>query len=221
MSLGGGFWWDDWSIILIAVCFISPYHERLLNSTGSHNSILSIELHSFHRSPRKRHVDHSFRRYHNFLPRSFLASSLQFDRAHVFQQQFYFAEVLYAFILPFTKTSILFFYLRIFPGTTFRRITWCLIVVSTLTAVIFTFVNAFQCAPVNHYWRQWDGEPGRCISPSGPAWSISVIGIVIDFLMLGLPIYHIRELNLHWRKRLNASLMFSIGFLYVPISSAP
>jgi hypothetical protein len=143
----------------------------------------------------------------------FLRRSFEDDDTHMFEQQFYFAEVLYAAIMPLTKTSILFFYLRIFPDLTFRRITWYLVVVSTLTAATFVCVNAFQCTPANHYWKQWDGEPGRCISPSGPAWSVSVIGIIIDFLMLGLPIYQIKELNLHWRKRLHAALMFSVGFL--------
>jgi hypothetical protein len=143
----------------------------------------------------------------------FFTSSLEGGRAHIFEQQFYFAEVLYAAIMPITKTSILFFYLRIFPGLSFRRVTWCLIIVSVLTATTFVCVNAFQCTPIDHYWKQWDSEPGKCFSPSGPAWSVSAIGIIIDFMMLGLPIYQVRELNLHWRKKLNAGLMFGVGFL--------
>ena len=129
------------------------------------------------------------------------------------EQQFYFAEILYAGILSITKTSILFFYLRIFPGVRFRQITWSLIAFSIMTAFTFVFVDAFQCTPANHYWTQWDGESGKCYSPSGPAWSIAVIGIAIDFCMLALPLYQIRELNLPWRKRLTGGLMFGVGFL--------
>ncbi|KAH8672848.1 hypothetical protein BGZ60DRAFT_373634 [Tricladium varicosporioides] len=136
----------------------------------------------------------------------------------IFFHQFYFAEVLYAAIMPITKTSILFFYLRIFSDPAFRRATWCLIAVSALSAITFVCVNAFQCRPIYHFWKQWDGEPGRCIGPSGPAWSVSAIGIIIDFLMLSLPIYEIRDLNLHWRKKLNAGLMFGVGFFVTIVS---
>jgi hypothetical protein len=133
----------------------------------------------------------------------------------LFEQQFYFAEVLYAALMPITKVSILFFYLRIFPGITFRRITWFLIVACLLSTIIFICVNVFQCTPISHFWKQWDGEPGRCIGPSGPAWAVSVFGIVVDILMLSLPLNEIRQLNLHWRKKLSVGLMFSVGCLYV------
>jgi len=115
--------------------------------------------------------------------------------------------------MPSTKVSILFFYLRIFPDQIFRRVTWCLVVVAALTTLTFVCVDAFQCAPVSHYWRQWDGEPGKCFAPSGPAWTISAIGIALDFLMLSLPLQQIRKLNLHWRKKLSVGLMFGVGFL--------
>lgn len=134
------------------------------------------------------------------------------------EQQFYFAEILYSATLALTKTSILFFYLRIFPGVRFRQVTWCLITISIMAAITFVLVDAFQCSPANHYWRQWNGEPGRCFSPSGPAWSISIIGIIIDFCMLGLPLYQIRELHLPWRKRVTGCLMFGVGFLWVSLS---
>jgi hypothetical protein len=115
--------------------------------------------------------------------------------------------------MPITKASILFFYLRIFPGIILRRVTWCLIVVCALIAITFISVNAFQCTPISHFWKQWDGEPGRCIEPSGPAWTVSAIGIAIDFLMLSLPLNETRKLNLHWRKKLGVGLMFSVGCL--------
>jgi cytochrome bd-type quinol oxidase subunit 1 len=115
--------------------------------------------------------------------------------------------------MPVTKVSILFFYLRIFPGEIFRRSTWCLIVLSTISAIIFVLVDAFQCTPVNYYWRRLEGEPGRCFDPVGVAFSLSAEGIVIDFLMLGLPLYEIRKLNLPLRKKLAAGLMFGVGFL--------
>lgn len=117
-----------------------------------------------------------------------------------------------------TKTSILFFYLRIFPGTILRRITWFLIVASLLAAMTFVCVNAFQCTPIDHYWRQWDGVPGKCFSPSGPAWSISAVGIIIDFAMLSLPLHQVRHLNLHWRKKLSVGLMFGVGFFVTIVS---
>jgi hypothetical protein len=112
-----------------------------------------------------------------------------------------------------TKISILFFYLRIFPGDTFRRVTWCLVVLSILSTVTFVGADAFQCTPTDYYWKRWDGEQGRCIEPTGIAFALSAEGIIIDFLMLGLPLYEIRKLNLPMRKKIAAGLMFGVGFL--------
>ncbi|KAH6672446.1 hypothetical protein B0J14DRAFT_593683 [Halenospora varia] len=184
-SLGGGFWWDDWTIIFTAVLIVPFAAMSYIASIGR----LGKDIWA--------------------MPQ---------DDIVIFFHQFYFAEVLYAAIMPMTKTSILFFYLRIFPDLTFRRATWCLIAFCALNATAFVCVNAFQCTPIYHFWKQWDGEPGRCIGPSGPAWSVSAIGIITDILMLSLPIYEIRDLNLHWRKKLNAGLMFSVGFFVTIVS---
>ncbi|KIM97189.1 hypothetical protein OIDMADRAFT_168942 [Oidiodendron maius Zn] len=184
-SLGGGFWWDDWTIIFTAVLMIPFTALSYIASIGRlGKDIWAIPLNDI----------------------------------IIFFHQFYFAEILYSATLALTKTSILFFYLRIFPGVRFRQVTWCLIVISIMAAIAFVLVDAFQCSPANHYWRQWNGEPGRCFSPSGPAWSISIVGIIIDFGMLGLPLYQIRELNLPWRKRVTGCLMFSVGFFVTIVS---
>jgi hypothetical protein len=74
-------------------------------------------------------------------------------------------------------------------------------------------VDTFQCTPTDSYWKQWEGEQGRCINPTGIAFALSAEGIIIDFLLLGLPIYEIRKLNLPTRKKFAAGLMFGVGFL--------
>ena len=201
--------------LLFSLLFVLPFPclKWLLTVLGPPNTVHGPELYSFHPRPWKRHMGYSSGPYNCFLPRLSLTVSLGDSQTHVFEQQFYFAEVLYAAILITTKTSILFFYLRIFPGIILRRITWLLIVLSLLIATTFVCVNAFQCTPIDHYWRQWDGAPGKCFSPSGPAWSVASAGIIIDFAMLSLPLHQIRHLNLHWRKKVSVGLMFGVGFL--------
>lgn len=70
---------------------------------------------------------------------------------------------MYTWAITFTKLSLLFFYLRIFPDQKFRRIVY--IVMGIVLAYLGTFMIAqfLQCRPLNQTWEGWDNEqPKSC-----------------------------------------------------------
>jgi hypothetical protein len=44
-------------------------------------------------------------------------------------------------------------------------------------------------------------------------WSHAAISIVIDVWMLALPVWQIRSLQMHWKRKLAIGLMFGTGTL--------
>ena len=83
--------------------------------------------------------------------------TLEFDQITKFGFYFWLLEVFYFAQVSFLKTSLLFFYLRIFPGHA-QKLLWGTIVFNTVYGVVFVFLAAFQCTPVNYFWLSWDGE---------------------------------------------------------------
>lgn len=124
------------------------------------------------------------------------------------------AELLYFAELALTKISILFFYLRLFLGTT---IIYGTIVFNVLFLAAFDLTALLQCQPISHYWKKWDGEhEGKCLNNNALIWANAATNIVADLWLLGLPMRQIFQLNLHWKKKLGVALMFGIGALYSP-----
>lgn len=114
----------------------------------------------------------------------------------------YFSEV---FLL---KLSILFFYLRIFPTSSIRRLLWGTIVIDILFGMAFIFTAIFQCAPISYYWTNWNdatGEGGTCADASIIAWANAAISIALDIWMIYLPLSQVPGLNLHWKKKLGVA----------------
>lgn len=97
-------------------------------------------------------------------------------------------------ILYFTQTTLLkmtllFFYLRIFPGTGVRRVLWGTIIFNALFGMVFAFVVILQYRPLHYFWDQWDGEhQGYCVGLNTVTWSNAAISIAVDFWMLSIPL---------------------------------
>lgn len=127
----------------------------------------------------------------------------------------YFAdELMYITIISLTKVTILCFYLRVFPERKFRIWVFCTMGATILYMLAFLIVSAFQCWPISYAWTHWDGEHhGRCQNVNAQGWAAAVINIVIDIVILVLPLRLIPKLNLHWKKKLQVSIMLSVGGL--------
>ena len=110
--------------------------------------------------------------------------------------------------------SILFFYMRIFPETRIRRILWVTQALNAMFGISFVFAAIFQCTPISYNWTRWDGEhEGSCIDITALAWSNAIVSIVFDLWMLAIPLFQLRKLKLHWKRKVGVAAMFIAGTL--------
>lgn len=148
--------------------------------------------------------------------------TLPFDTIITFIRWFYILEILYFNVLALLKLSLLFFYLRIFPGKNIRRLIWATIAFDVAYGLSFVTVAIFQCKPISYYWNRFDGQhTGKCINMNALAWANAAISIALDFWMLALPLSQVFSLKMKWKKKLSVALMFCVGTLYAspPLTS--
>ncbi|KAH8681898.1 hypothetical protein BX600DRAFT_447464 [Xylariales sp. PMI_506] len=125
----------------------------------------------------------------------------------------YFSEV---FVL---KLSMLFFYLRIFPGRGIRRLILGTVAFDILFGIAFIVTAILQCRPISYNWTNWRGEGGgTCYNISAVAWANAAVSIGLDLFMLAIPLWQLRELKLHWKKKVGVAMMFCVGTFVTVVS---
>jgi hypothetical protein len=115
--------------------------------------------------------------------------------------------------LAFTKFSILFQYLRIFPGRSFRFTCYIMMaIVATYStwAIISGYVN---CVPVAKFWNH--DLPGSCLSFEAVWFFNASMNIATDVSLLLLPMPLLSKLQLPRMQKLALMGVFAIGILYV------
>jgi hypothetical protein len=133
-----------------------------------------------------------------------------------FMQIYYFDEILYNFVIPMTKISILCFYLRIFPQRRFKICAYILIATNIGYLIAFELVTIFQCTPIYLAWDNWDGtQEGTCRDVTLQAWVAAAVSIVLDVATIALPMPELWKLNLSIWKKVQVMLMFAVGLLSV------
>ncbi|KAK1753711.1 hypothetical protein QBC47DRAFT_415470 [Echria macrotheca] len=136
---------------------------------------------------------------------------------------FFINMLLYTATRFLVRSSIILFYLRVFPPGAENKLGRLL--VGTLVANLvynFSFFMAviFQCNPVHSFWTAWaeeDGD-GHCGNVNALAWVAAITGIIFDAWLLALPFPQLLSLNLHWKKKVMGSMMFSVGICVMIIS---
>lgn len=118
--------------------------------------------------------------------------------------------------MAFAKISVCLFFLRIFPSKSFRRYAITVIVLNAVVGLSFSLTDGLQCSPINGAWKGWAKEDNtRCIDFPTAVFANGFVNIALDVIMISLPIYEVSRLNLPVRKKLNAAVMFAMGFMYV------
>lgn len=131
-----------------------------------------------------------------------------------FARYFYIQQILYLFLVSSVKLSLLFFYLSIFPGSRTRKVLWATAAFTVLFGLIFIIISIFQCSPIRFYWMQYvEDINGKCTEINLLGWINGVVSVVIDVWMIGIPLSQIRKLELHWKKKIGAAIMFLTGTL--------
>lgn len=140
--------------------------------------------------------------------------TLPHEKITSFGRFFYVMEVLYFAQASLLKSSLLYFYLRIFPDSRTRWILWATMAFNAAYAFSFVVAAIFSCSPIHYFWVKWDGEhEGQCININVLGWSHAAISIALDVWMLAIPLSQLPGLQLHWKKKVSVAIMFVIGTL--------
>jgi hypothetical protein len=127
--------------------------------------------------------------------------------------------VLYFIGLTFLKLSIIFFYIKVFPTPKAQRLLWGTAVFTIVLGVVYVILTIFQCRPVSYFWTHWDGtHEGSCLSLNAIASSNAGFSIALDIWSLGIPLWQLRGLKMHWKKKVSVAVMFSVGTFVTVIS---
>lgn len=157
--------------------------------------------------------------------------TLPFDMITRFGVYFYTLEILYFAQVMLLKMTLLFFYLQIFPGPA-RKLLWGTVVVNGIFGVSFMLLATFQCTPISFFWDGWDGEhKGKwyvitsltpcdllanrknSLNSNAIGWANAAISIALDLWMIAIPMWQVRNLNLHWKKKVGVAIMLLVGTL--------
>ncbi|KAF4119510.1 CFEM domain [Geosmithia morbida] len=132
---------------------------------------------------------------------------------------FYIMTILYFFQTTLVKLSIISFYMRIFPTPQTRRILWATFTFTSLWGLAFVLAAIFSCWPIAVFWKKWDGmHPGTCINTNAMAWANASTNISLDVWILAVPMWELRRLQLHWKKKIGVGFMFSLGAFVTVVS---
>ncbi|KAH7237926.1 hypothetical protein B0J15DRAFT_503198 [Fusarium solani] len=131
----------------------------------------------------------------------------------------YFLGILYFVQTAFVKLSIVSFYIRIFPAQETQRLLWGTFIFTSVWGFAFVLVGIFSCRPISYFWHQWDGlHEGTCTDSNATLWSHASFSVALDFWILAVPLWQLRSLQLHWKKKLSVAIMFSVGTLVTIVS---
>lgn len=134
----------------------------------------------------------------------------------VFIRYFYVVQVLYISLTALMKLTLCFFYLKVFSGRIIRRLLWGTVAFHIAFSVAFLFATIFQCAPISYQWERFktDDNPmavGHCTDINAGTWAHAIITVASDVWLLAIPLSQIKGLNLHWKKKIGAAIMFATG----------
>jgi hypothetical protein len=116
----------------------------------------------------------------------------------------------------FTRTSVLAFYLRIFPQRDFRLRVFLTMGSQTAVFISFTLAVIFQCTPISYFWTGWRGNSqGKCVNIMALVYSSAAFSIFYDVIVIVLPVPEIMKLSTTTKRKMQILSMFGVGILYV------
>jgi hypothetical protein len=134
-------------------------------------------------------------------------------------QYFYVMACLYFTQVMLLKLTLVFFYIRVFPSAPVQRILWGTVVFVVLWGFTFVVVAIFQCKPISFFWTHWDGfHQGHCLDINAITASNAGISIALDLWILGIPLWQLWGLKMHWKKKVGVALMFCVGTFVTVVS---
>jgi hypothetical protein len=132
---------------------------------------------------------------------------------------FYIMASLYFTQLTLLKLTLLFFYIRVFPSRPVQRLLWGTVIFVSLWGFTYVVLAIFQCQPITYFWTHWDGlHKGHCLDINAITSSNAGISIALDLWILGIPLWQLWGLKMHWKKKVGVAVMFCVGTFVTVVS---
>jgi hypothetical protein len=140
--------------------------------------------------------------------------TLTSDQITTFLKYWYIIAIIYFLQTTLVKLAFIAFYMRIFTTRTTRKVLWGTFVLVALWGLTFVLLGTLVCNPISYLWTQWDGlHDGTCLSDAAYVWANAGSNIALDIWVLAIPLWELRKLQLHWKKKVGVAMMFSLGAL--------
>lgn len=129
-------------------------------------------------------------------------------------QMIYIYVICYSVSFPLSKLSVLLFYRRIFVGEQFQRTVAIIAAVFGAFWIAQIFAIVFVCKPISFFWDQVvDPTGGKCVNIEYLYYSVNVINILIDCVLLTLPISRVWKLQMPKKQKIAICGIFMLGSL--------
>ncbi|KAG5919105.1 hypothetical protein E4U53_004026 [Claviceps sorghi] len=137
-----------------------------------------------------------------------------------FARYFFVQQILYLFLMTSIKVSLLCFYLSIFPNRRVRLLLWLTVAANLAWGLVCILITIFQCTPVQNYWLRYLQQEGtgKCLDMNFLGWGNGGVSVAIDIWIIGIPLYQMTKLDLNWRKKIGAVIMFLTGAFVTIVS---
>ncbi|KAI1344489.1 hypothetical protein F5Y15DRAFT_113185 [Xylariaceae sp. FL0016] len=129
------------------------------------------------------------------------------------------SSTIYVLARTLVRISILLFLLRIFRTAQARPVIVATLIFMTAEGIAFLPPILFQCAPIQYFWLQWDGvHRGQCIDVRALVWASAIVGIILDFWLILLPLLFVVHLQLPRKTKIFVCSMFAMGGVVIGVS---
>ncbi|KAK1995419.1 hypothetical protein LX36DRAFT_582446 [Colletotrichum falcatum] len=133
---------------------------------------------------------------------------------------FFVEELLYGFVVAFTKLSILIFYLRLFNEPRFRVLCYVMLALTAVYGIGQLLAITLICTPTSYNWTRWDGKHlGQCGSVATMTFVNGSTNLTLDFTLFVMPVTQFIKVSWTTKKKIGVSLIFLVGLL-VTVSSS-
>lgn len=123
----------------------------------------------------------------------------------------YATRVIYLLIITAIKCSILLFYLRLSPSTTFHKWVKVTMVACGIEGFLFISMALFQCTPVQRFWNFV--IPGHCIDILAFFRAETAFNLVTNVAIILLPMPMVWRLHMALRRRILLTGIFASGVM--------
>lgn len=130
-------------------------------------------------------------------------------------QLFYIVQILYLLTNMAVKLSISYMLLDIVVEESHKKVIYIVSVLMQVCIVVWCFLIAFPCTPVQYYWTRFEGQTnGKCLAfrvTGISTYIYTTLCVLFDLVMVILPWFVVRKMQQTLRTRLMIAFLLGVG----------